>query len=291
MDIEPLEYTENTAFKERKQIITKVNEIIYQCNNFDTDISDKADKTDVYTKSQIDTKLSDKADKSNTYTKSQVDNLIDNIDLDDYYNKSQIDTKLSDKADKTDTYTKTQVDNLIDNIDLDDYYNKTQIDNMLVSKCDISDYYDKATIDLMLSGISTDGVKDITNEINYNFSDKRLTADVKTGDIVFINAVANVRFGTTTYANVNINYVTVLDSVGKKIRAFDIVDVGEPSELKTVFKDVTDTIVSGTPQPDSTRYFDMDVYLIDLSSMLPVGNRVQSITLNTFKVLRGVNNE
>lgn len=254
MDIEPLEYTENTAFKERKQIITKVNEIIYQCNNFDTDISDKADKTDVYTKSQID-------------------------------------TKLSDKADKTDTYTKTQVDDLINNIDLDDYYDKTEIDTMLVSKCDTSDYYDKATIDLMLSGITTDGVKDVTDETRYILNDKRITADVKTGDIVFINAVANVRFSTTTYANVNINYVTVLDSVGKKIRTFDIVDVGEPSELKTVFKDVTDTIESQTPQPDTTRYFDLDVYLIDLSSMLPVGNRVVSITLNTFKVLRGVNNE
>ena len=290
MDIQPFTRIETTAFKERQSMINKINEIISECNDFDDDISGKADKSDTYTKTEVDNKLSLKADKSNTYTKSQIDsNLLLKADKSDTYTKTEVYTKSEvNTILHTDYYTKYAVDEIIENLDIDltDYYDKTEVDNLLADKCDISDYYDKDEIDDMLSGITTDGLKDVTSSINWNFADKRITADIKTGDIVFINAVANVRFGTTTYANVNINYCTVLDQTGKTIRYFDLVDVGEPVDIKTVFTQVTDTVV--TTIPTESRYIDMDVFPIDMSSMNPSGNRVQSITLNTFKVLREV---
>ncbi len=289
MDIEPFVRIETTAFKERQSMIDKINEIITECNDFDDDISGKADKSDTYTKTEINNRLSLKADKSDTYTKSQIDNeLLLKADKSDTYTKTDVYTKSETNTIlHTDYYTKYQVDEIIENLDIDltDYYDKTETDNLLEYKCDKTDYYDKSDIDYMLSHISTDGLKDVTDLVNYSFIDKRITADIKAGDIIFINAVANVRFGTTTYADVNINYCAVLDSTGKKIRMFDLVDVGEPSEIKTVFKDVTDSIATITPT--ETRYIDMDVFLIDMSTMNPTGNRTQSITLNTFKVFRG----
>lgn len=267
MDISPFVRIETTAFKERQSMIDKINEIISECNDFDDDISGKADKSDTYTKTEINNKLSLKADKSDTYTKSQVNTILN-----------------------TDYYTKSAIDDIIDNIevDLDDYYNKSETDSLLDDKCDVADYYDKTAIDYMFSHITSDGIKDVTDLVNYSFNDKRITADVKTGDIIFINAVAELLITVGTTVNVNINYCGVLDSTGKNIRYFDLVDIydsGVIADTKSVYTDVTDSIATLTPT--ETRYIDMDVTIIDLSDMRITKNRVQSITLNTFKVLRG----
>lgn len=73
MDIEPLDYIERTAFKERKEIITKVNEIVEKVN-------ESMDPDDYYTKSEIDGIIGD----------------IDIPDMTNYYTKTQTDYKISE---------------------------------------------------------------------------------------------------------------------------------------------------------------------------------------------------
>ena len=77
----------------------------YTAGEIDALLDDKADKADVYTKTEIDTQqtaqdteIAKKADKSDTYTKAET------------YNTSEIDDKLDDKADTATTYTKIEVD-------------------------------------------------------------------------------------------------------------------------------------------------------------------------------------
>ena len=83
--IEPFIYQKTTAFKERVQIISKVNEIIESVNN---------SMTEEGIRQLIDSKL------LNYYTKEEVDDALENIDLSSYY-------------------TKTETDNIVTNINSD----------------------------------------------------------------------------------------------------------------------------------------------------------------------------
>ena len=59
-------------------------------------------KAETYNKTQIDSALSDKADKSNTYTRAVIDSMILTLS--------------TDKADKSTTYTKTEIDGKLEEI-------------------------------------------------------------------------------------------------------------------------------------------------------------------------------
>lgn len=96
--IEPFEYQKITAFKERVQIISKVNEIVDAINNGDIGIQED----EVIT--LIENKL------LNYYTKAEVDDAIASIDLSDFYTKSETNGMLSLKRDISDSYNKTEVD-------------------------------------------------------------------------------------------------------------------------------------------------------------------------------------
>jgi hypothetical protein len=90
-------------------------------------------KAETYNKAQIDSALSDKADKSNTYTRAVIDSMIltlstDKADKSDVYTKTEEDAKFEEvgtnfgilekevekKADKADTYTKQEVNDKLD---------------------------------------------------------------------------------------------------------------------------------------------------------------------------------
>lgn len=96
--IEPFEYQKITAFKERVQIISKVNEIVDAINNGDIGIQED----EVIT--LIENEL------LNYYTKAEVDDAIASIDLSDFYTKSETNGMLSLKRDISDSYNKTEVD-------------------------------------------------------------------------------------------------------------------------------------------------------------------------------------
>lgn len=115
----------------------------WSSDKIDDELSDKANSSDVYTKSEVDTALSGKADTSDIPTKtSQLQNdsgfitsaqvpVIDDTTVSsssvwssyktsaelgnkanssDVYTKAEVDTALSGKADTSTTYTKTEVD-------------------------------------------------------------------------------------------------------------------------------------------------------------------------------------
>lgn len=63
-------------------------------------LDEKADASDVYTKTEVDTALSAKADTSTTYTKTETDALLaDKADSSTTYTKTEVDTALADKQD------------------------------------------------------------------------------------------------------------------------------------------------------------------------------------------------
>ena len=80
-------------------------------NAVQAELSNKADKDDVYTKNTIDTLLSLKADSDSVYSRTYLDNAFaTKADADEVYSKSEVNAALNDKADKTDTYTKDEID-------------------------------------------------------------------------------------------------------------------------------------------------------------------------------------
>jgi hypothetical protein len=102
-------------------------------NNSLTDLSNnKADKSDVYTKTEVDSKLSEKLDVT-AYTPTDMSN---------YYTKTESDNKLTDKQDALVSGTNVKTINgesilgegnitIENDTDLTDYYTKTEIDNMV----------------------------------------------------------------------------------------------------------------------------------------------------------------
>lgn len=93
--IQPIFYEKVTAFKERMQLLEKINEIIDDINN-------------------------------NSYTKEQIDKIFE-----DYFTKDEI-MDIFGNLDLTEYYTKTEINTLLANLDLSDYYNKTDVNNLLL---------------------------------------------------------------------------------------------------------------------------------------------------------------
>jgi hypothetical protein len=143
---------------------------VYQRSEADALLLDKADKVDVYVKSEVyprgdvDTFLLAKADGSDVFTK---DLLYQRTDVDallstkpgvgDVYQKSEADALLLDKADKSGVYAKNEV------------YPRSNIDTFLLAKADGSDVYtkdllyQKTDVDALLS--TKPGVGDVYQKI------------------------------------------------------------------------------------------------------------------------------
>ena len=101
------------------------------------------------TKEELASSLNGKADKTEVYTKSEIDNkgfLTEHQSLEDYALKTDIPdiSNLAAKdevAFKNDVYTKTEVDEKIEsagNFDANLYYDKTATDSLLANKADTS---------------------------------------------------------------------------------------------------------------------------------------------------------
>ena len=97
------------------------------------ELDNKADKKDVYTKTETDTKLADKADKNSVYTKTETDTkLASKADKNSVYTKTETDTKLANKADKASTLA---------GYGIGDAYTKRNVDALLADKADNKDVY------------------------------------------------------------------------------------------------------------------------------------------------------
>lgn len=86
-----------------------------------TEVADKANAADVYTKDEADDLLAEKANTADVYTKEQVDDLIEVLPtFDDVYTKTEVDDivdgleeEIGKKANAADVYTKTETDEQI----------------------------------------------------------------------------------------------------------------------------------------------------------------------------------
>lgn len=105
-----------------------------------TQIGNKANSSDVYTKSETDALLLNKAndsDLSPVAKSGSYNDLTDKPvipDTSNFYTKAQTDELLILKANSSEVYTKEEVDNLISSgatVDLTNYYTKTEVDNLL----------------------------------------------------------------------------------------------------------------------------------------------------------------
>lgn len=103
-------------------------------------IGNKANSSDVYTKQETNTLLSDKAntkDLATVATTGSYNDLTDKPaipDTSNFYNKAEVDGLLTSKANSSEVYTKTEVDNLISGgatVDLSNYYTKSEVDNLV----------------------------------------------------------------------------------------------------------------------------------------------------------------
>lgn len=74
-------------------------------------LNNKANSSDVYTKSETDGLLNNKANANDVYSKTKTDELLNNkANASDVYTKSETDGLLNDKANKSDVYTKSEAD-------------------------------------------------------------------------------------------------------------------------------------------------------------------------------------
>lgn len=113
------------------------------------DTTEIPDISQLATKEELTSSLNGKANKTEVYTKSEIDNkgyLTEHQSLDSYALKTEIPdiSNLATKdevAFKIDVYTKAEVDEKIEsagNFDADLYYDKTTTDSLLATKADTS---------------------------------------------------------------------------------------------------------------------------------------------------------
>lgn len=119
-------------------------------------LAEKANASDVYTKSQVDAIADTKANASTTYTKTEVNSIADTkADKSTTYTKTEVNTALSAKANSADVYTKQQV------------YTKTQVDD-IVEDLVVEGYempYDRM-LAIFNDAYSTDPVVTALNALN-----------------------------------------------------------------------------------------------------------------------------
>jgi len=111
--VEPFVYQKITAFKERVQMVNKINEIIESLNG-------------VFDENQVKEYVTNEL--LNYYTKEEVDSAIADIDLSPYATKTYVDDAI-DSIDFSPYATKTYVDDAIDDIDLTPYATNDRVNN------------------------------------------------------------------------------------------------------------------------------------------------------------------
>lgn len=127
-----LDIAENNIFT-MQETLTNLGVTI---NAIQAELSNKADKNDIYTKEDVNTLLATKADSEDVYGRSYIDNALANkADADLVYDKQEIDTALNLKADKSNIYTKEEIDGMVnvetssgDVIPITEYVNQSTTD-------------------------------------------------------------------------------------------------------------------------------------------------------------------
>lgn len=107
-----------------------INNIHDTLSNHQSQLDNKANADDVYTKQETNDLLNGKANANNVYTKSEAEKL------------------LNQKADKSNTYTRLETINLLDGkANASDVYSKSETEELLNEKANVEDLSLKADID------------------------------------------------------------------------------------------------------------------------------------------------
>lgn len=136
-------------------------------NELENSLSSKANKSDVYTKSEVDSAIANvdvteqledyvKVD-DNTVIKDQNGKVIKSLILDlsdegengiPVYNKNEVDAKFATKTELQEAIDAIQI-GIGDDVDLSDYYTKDEIDSMIPSSVDLSGYATRAELETL----------------------------------------------------------------------------------------------------------------------------------------------
>ena len=119
------DFVSQGEFDQFKDTSIAVDNVIFgKLEKQDEAIKEKANASDVYTKTEVDAELNKKANADDVYTKTEVDTELNKkADADNVYTKTEVDTELNKKADADNVYTKAEV-----NAELDK--NKSSIDEV-----------------------------------------------------------------------------------------------------------------------------------------------------------------
>ena len=182
----------------------------------DDKLAEKANLSDLYSKSEIDTAIenakidvSDKADKSSVYEKSEINAMLsEKAAADNVYSKDNIDLLLNAKANANDVYTKNEVDNAIAGIDTSNFYTKSEVDDAITASTenvytkeevnalipevpDVSDFYTKSENDALLSEKAAVDAVYSKEEVDTKISEISIDAYTKSESDELLNAKAN----------------------------------------------------------------------------------------------------
>ena len=247
--------------------IATLNDDVADLQNNKADKSELPDMSDYYDKTAVNgllsnkadaSDLNNKADKSNTYTKSEVDSKIDEIDLTDYYKKSE-------------TYSSSEVDTLIwsivgvefevvqalpqewenwviylisngwsgtnvydeyiwlssqskfekiwtTEVDLTNYYTKTETDWLLNDKADKSNTYTKTETDWLLDDKADKSKLPSLTTQTQQTPWQPVTALIKDGDneVRFDEAGNTIQMDITDENGTNTRFLSTKDYVDEK---------------------------------------------------------------------------
>jgi len=134
----------NELLKDHNNLVEDVKAFNEAYNKFTDAVHDeldeKANASDVYTKTESDSKLDAKADKQALEDlKKEVKDNEEGIGELDVYTKTESDSKLNVKANASDVYTKTESDSKLNaKANVADVYSKTETDNKFALKADNS---------------------------------------------------------------------------------------------------------------------------------------------------------
>ncbi len=134
----------NELLKEHNNLVEDVKAFNADYNKFTDAVHDeldeKANASDVYTKTESNKKLDAKANVSDVYTKAESNSKLDaKANVSDVYTKAESNSKLNAKANASEVYTKTESDSKLNaKANVADVYSKTETDNKFALKADNS---------------------------------------------------------------------------------------------------------------------------------------------------------
>lgn len=209
--VEPFFYQKTTAFKERVQMINKINEIIESLNGvFDEEQVKEYVANELlnyYTKEEVDDAI-DSIDLSPYATKTYVDDAIDSIDLSPYATNERVDDEVETLDDKIDT--KQDIVSAVSPIGISN--NEISIDSskIIESATDLdTSFYIKATASKPLKICDSDPTTGSNKMVLMFLNSAIKFIDVTNGNYskvygnIFGNKISSGALATTRYLSIS----------------------------------------------------------------------------------------